>query len=521
MALFLLSQFQEVENLPLRSRDNVSTSTPATGSGKTATIHPPSCPPNLRFSNNDLTNSAQAPQGATFNPSWSNDLSHGEAHYLAPCRPNGHMDEESDEYDVNSRANSPAPQLGGFKRSDFGDSKRVPSGGHFLRKLSWMLSDKTMAEYIKSEERQGSKAFKIPNIEAFVAHALPRYFPDMNQWGSFQKQLSNYGYKKKDRDKESGTWVLRNKNPSDVLRQPKEPVPRKTLQERRPPATTPAGTVTTLQPQDQPDLHARMNRLQKELNATRSELAETRALLSETRTQLQTMMDVVRSLTELAFGDNSSYSMPHPGPAVATLSNAFLVHEGTYSGAGYESITQTQIDPYDKTTLQDSFSQGGTETAVNTIPTAFLVQHSPAPQPPGLASSPSPAQTLPVAEDQQPYNGDFRQNIFMHGGMENVPGSMALNHFRELQQQQQNVDFPTGSQNSTSTSAAPFADQTAVHLRNSYPKPHRTLGGRARFGGSEPVPPPPPPENGWLSALSFFTNTYERQSPAAEGIPHR
>ncbi|KAG8914094.1 hypothetical protein FRC01_004228 [Tulasnella sp. 417] len=402
------------------------------------------------------------------------------------------MNEDIDEYDGNPGAPPPASQLGDFKRSVRGDSKRVPSGGHFLRKLDRMLGDETMAEYIKPEERQGSKAFKIPNIEAFVVNALPQYFPDMNQWGSFQKQLSNYGYKKKDRDKESGIWVLRNKNPSDVLCQPKDPALRKPLQERRSPAATPAHSVTILQSQNQPDLRVRVDRLQKELNTTTSELAETRALLLETRTQLQTMMDVVRTLTELVIGDNSSHSMPHPGPAVETLSNDFLVHGGTYSGAGYESIPQTQIDPYDKTTLQDSFSQQGTEATVNSITTAFLAQHSSAPQPPGLASSPSPAQTLPVAEDQQPSDGNLMRTIFW---MENGPGSMDLNHLGE--QQQQNVSFSTGPQNSTSASPASFAGQTSVPLRNSYSNPPRASRGRARYGGSEPVPPPQPPENSW------------------------
>lgn len=44
-----------------------------------------------------------------------------------------------------------------------------------------MLSDQAMTKYIKLDERQGPKAFNIPNIEAFVANALPKYFPDMNQ----------------------------------------------------------------------------------------------------------------------------------------------------------------------------------------------------------------------------------------------------------------------------------------------------------------------------------------------------
>lgn len=91
------------------------------------------------------------------------------------------MDEDNDEYDVNLGAPPLPQQFEGPERNNCGDAKRVPSGGYFPRKLSLMLSDETMAKYIKLDERQGSKAFKIPNIEAFVANALPKYFPDMNQ----------------------------------------------------------------------------------------------------------------------------------------------------------------------------------------------------------------------------------------------------------------------------------------------------------------------------------------------------
>ncbi|KIO26290.1 hypothetical protein M407DRAFT_24380 [Tulasnella calospora MUT 4182] len=401
------------------------------------------------------------------------------------------MDEDNDEYDVNLGAPPLPQQFEGPERNNCGDAKRVPSGGYFPRKLSLMLSDETMAKYIKLDERQGSKAFKIPNIEAFVANALPKYFPDMNQWGSFQKQLSNYGYKKKDRDKESGIWILRNKNPSDVLHQCKDPPPRKTPQERRPTTTTPAASGKILQPQDQPDLYTRVDKIEKELNATKSELMKTRALLSETRTQLQAMMDLVGRLTGLSVGDSSSHSITHPGPAVETPGNDFRKHEeASYGGTHYEPIPQRQTDVYSSPNPQNSFSHRGTETTYNTVNPDLLVHQSPHPQPSSYASSPHPAHptnTIPRAEAQQTSGGDFPQHL-LYSWIENVPDHTDSNHFGL----QQNVSPPIVSQNFASTSAAAFAGQPPTLPQNSNPNSPRTSSRRALYGGSQPVPLPQP-----------------------------
>ncbi|KAG9051156.1 hypothetical protein FS837_011271 [Tulasnella sp. UAMH 9824] len=358
-----------------------------------------------------------------------------------------------------------------------------------------MLSDQAMAKYIKLDERQGPKAFNIPNIEAFVVKALPKYFPDMNQWGSFQKQLSNYGYKKKDRHKDSGTWILRNKNPSDVLHQCKDPPLRKTLPERHPTATTPTAFGTVLEPRDQLDLYSRVDKLENELNATRSELSETRALLSEARNQLQAVMNLVRRISVLPFGDCSLHSMAHPGPAVETPSNGFPTHEeSSYANTHYEPPSQRQINSYNGTILQDSFSHRGTdERTDNTVNPALLVQEPSHPQPPSFASSANPEHTLPRAEDQQPSGEDPPQNIVLCGWMENGPNSIDFNVF----DQQPNVAPPTGSQNSAPNPASAFADQMSVLPRSSNPNSPRPSGRRAFYGGSQPVPLPQPPAHGW------------------------
>lgn len=39
----------------------------------------------------------------------------------------------------------------------------------------------------------------IPSIEQFAARVLPVHFPEMKAWGSFQKQLNNYGFEKRNR----------------------------------------------------------------------------------------------------------------------------------------------------------------------------------------------------------------------------------------------------------------------------------------------------------------------------------
>lgn len=207
-------------------------------------------------------------------------------------------------------------------------------------------------------------------------------------------------------------------------------------------------------------------------------------------------MNVVGKMAGLSFGDCSLHSMVHPELSVETPSNDFRTHEeSSYINAHYEPTPQRQINSYNRTTLQDSFSHQGTEseTKDNTVNPAPLVQQAPNPQPPSFASSSNPENTLTRAEDQQPSGEDPPQNLFLYGWMENGPNSTDFNDFG----QQPSAAPPTGSQNSASTPAAAFAGQMSALPRNSNPNSPRPSGRRAFYGGFQPVPPPQPPAPSW------------------------
>lgn len=130
MASFLIP-LSQLESLPSLSCDNVPSLV-----HKTSTVHPSTLP--LRFTNDDVrTNVAQSPSiNATFNSSWSNELGHVEANTPGLCWPAVHMDGDNDGYDGSHCGPSLPPQFEGPKRYNGGDSKKVPLGGYFPRKLS-------------------------------------------------------------------------------------------------------------------------------------------------------------------------------------------------------------------------------------------------------------------------------------------------------------------------------------------------------------------------------------------------
>lgn len=59
-----------------------------------------------------------------------------------------------------------------------------------------LLEGGTMTTHINWHPEGG---LFVPNIERFAARVLPVHFPEMKAWGSFVKQLNNYGFEKRNR----------------------------------------------------------------------------------------------------------------------------------------------------------------------------------------------------------------------------------------------------------------------------------------------------------------------------------
>lgn len=54
-----------------------------------------------------------------------------------------------------------------------------------------MLEDKTITRYISWSKLGPSDAIDIPDIEAFVANVMPKYFPEMNGVSIANTRLSH------------------------------------------------------------------------------------------------------------------------------------------------------------------------------------------------------------------------------------------------------------------------------------------------------------------------------------------
>ncbi|KAG9044510.1 hypothetical protein FS837_008039 [Tulasnella sp. UAMH 9824] len=452
-------------------------------------LHNQPLPPYFQASNSDRTSAAQTPRDDSSSYFQGNGLGYGEALNFAPdVQPH----EDNDKYYANPGTPLPPGQSEGIGKTNRGDLKKAPPGGQFPQKLSLMLKDQDMAKYIQI---YGSNGFRIPNIMAFAENVLPKHFPDQNQWGSFQKQLSNYGYKKKDRDKNSGIWIqVRSTNPSAALRRSKCPPPRSTVQELRP--ATPAASSSIVQPQDQSDLYMRMIHLEDKLSATESELEATRGRLSEVEGQLKTMMNFVQEMSKtmatLFAGNTPSHPVAYCGPVAGPVDDGFPAKQVITSSVNhYEPTLKIPSNTHISRPSQNNSSHRGVETTTDTINPAFLSQQPPNLQHPSFGPLRTPAPTLPPAVGQHTSGKDSPQPILFCGWMENDTGPMDFDPFG----QQQNVSPSTGAQNFASTSATAFEAQAPPPPRN--PSSPRTLSKRAYHGGMEPVPPPPPPR-GWF-----------------------
>ncbi|KAG8951644.1 hypothetical protein FRC04_005932 [Tulasnella sp. 424] len=103
------------------------------------------------------------------------------------------MEEAHEEHDVNP------PSQPNATRANHHRGPKAPPGKQFPVKLYRMLEDETVTSYVSWSTNEHADAICIPNIEAFVVNVMPKHFKEMKQWGSFQKQLHNYGFEKQDR----------------------------------------------------------------------------------------------------------------------------------------------------------------------------------------------------------------------------------------------------------------------------------------------------------------------------------
>lgn len=151
-----------------------------------------------------------------------------------------------------------------------------PSEGRFPFKAYEMLEDEDMATYVRWHQERGLYGLLIPDIDAFVENALPRHFAGVKKWGSFQRQLNNYGFEKQDRSTTQAFYThwnnkFRQGHPEslpEVVRKPDQAVKTSSRQDaaQTQPATTPDVGSPGSQPLSQLELQARIIRLEKDLN---------------------------------------------------------------------------------------------------------------------------------------------------------------------------------------------------------------------------------------------------------------
>ncbi|KAG8899432.1 hypothetical protein FRC00_001428 [Tulasnella sp. 408] len=190
-----------------------------------------------------------------------------------------------------------------------------------------MLEDKSLKQYVSWSKSKGKDAVVIPDIEAFVANALPKHFEEMKQWGSFQKQLNNYDFKRQDRGPNKAVYAhsmflqgrpdllgnvrCRPKHRTPGHRGPKRP---STLIPPTAGNTPPASGSQT----DSPSHNDQLERDNKELKRKVSEL-ELRVQTLETRLQLMEMREQLNDWSKrpegISTGGGALDSMVDPGSA--------------------------------------------------------------------------------------------------------------------------------------------------------------------------------------------------------------
>ncbi|KAG8953104.1 hypothetical protein FRC04_003051 [Tulasnella sp. 424] len=312
----------------------------------------------------------------------------------------------------------------------------------------------------------------------------------MKQWGSFQKQLNNYGFEKRDRSKVQGRyahwdnrfWRGRRDLLPRVVRRPKALQFQDAVQERPlTPDTPPAASVVPQLP-SQPDPYARIYYLEKRLETVDSELKATQARLGTMEAMVRQMSNELRALS---IGNSSPRLQVPTEPAGGTLGTQYTIH-----GASYSSRIQTGITPGSLIGAQDGVPSQRTPSQPGPgMPYDSIIAHEPPPvypQWPANASFAGPSRSLHHASGQPTVGVPFLQESWMqHGSADNVGSTFFNPGFG----QQPYAGAPAGPQTFTPTTFITTpTNQTQFRPQGS--NSPGTSGGRRQFGGTAPVPRP-------------------------------
>ncbi|KAG8953102.1 hypothetical protein FRC04_003049 [Tulasnella sp. 424] len=409
-------------------------------------------------------------------------------HWQVPHTPDIAMDPE-DNQDPYGNLGTPAssPQLNDMRQNLHGTSKQAPKCGQFLGKLNAMLADDAMKDYIAWRRVEDLDGLFIPNIEAFVENALPEHFPEMNQWGSFQRQLSNYGFRKKGRDKTKGFYIHSDKKicrgrpypPPEAMRWAKAAKPQHPAQEHPLAADSPA----VPQPPCQPDTYARIDHLEEQLETTKSELKATQNLVSKMAKRLEMLETQLRNLPyqlgAMFIGDGSPDQQVDNGPVGGAVDNDYsLPGAGDPNGIDHGVVPKASIGIHD-----DGSSQGLPPYPVMELMTYetndLPHQQPPTPQPSTDTSFAGPPSTFPQSSGQTAVEVPAPQGSEMPTCPTNFESPTFWNWaFVLLQEAGLAAAGQSSSPNasaSASTNHAPGPSQSSDSTR--------ALGGRRQHGG--------------------------------------
>ncbi|KAG9033259.1 hypothetical protein FS837_002522 [Tulasnella sp. UAMH 9824] len=296
------------------------------------------------------------------------------------------MEEEPQERNAKAIA-APADHL---------DQQKLLSGKQFPSKLYRMLEDKTVEPYAKWLKTEHGDAFLIPDTEAFVANVMPKHFKEMTQWNSFQKQLNNYGFEKRDRGQgkalyaHSGNKFCQGRPDllHEVLRRPSwqaNVCTRQALGPEQSTHTSPAPDSTT------PESGSRVDHLEYKNKELKMEILElkrefekrqsaTEERLQATENQLQMtqqrVFEMEKQLLELSrkrerefVGDAALYSAVDLGRA-GPMDNVDV----PYNGLNIPATADGEFSTYYINSLQSAPSfepSPPTEIAYNTVDPSF------------------------------------------------------------------------------------------------------------------------------------------------------